>query len=657
MEYTLIFMLCIIIAFFVFRILGNALICILNVNETEKNSMGFITLVLGYVLYPVFISVIHWALRFDIVVESLALVLLGIVILLAKARKGRRIPLFPKGFHKKSLLFAFLFALVCVSALLPGMMHLKVDDTYFIGTNIFDFEKHVGIVNSIASNHVPYMHFSNENVFLKYYMGFYFFPAFLSRIFPSAVVVSLTAHYFCSYFITVLCVLCMMDLAVEHKICRLFGVILLCNGTGLGVLPKAPEWLSYRLLGNITALLWTLQHQVSIYIFLFAVVLLSVTVKDCKTEVISYFLIVYAFISSAMLAVIGCIWCIVMGICHRKNILRWIQRNRSMFFLGAILFVLAIFSNYSTTIICYLHGKPGAGTPIKLVNSFQEVFVNAMMSVSYVGVFVISLAIVVLYKSKMSKKIDIELLQGFLFLDFIGIALFFNMSEISGKISCFFYVVPALVMTIFFDTMANRSYVLSISLTKEKTPKENFEKGEIDKSLNARFKVGNGWKYNIVLILTIVCSLKSLELNVQGVYTQIKYAPRGTREEIELVEYVRKNTKIDDIVSNLYDAQTVYESQLGRMACAYGVEPFPRLLANMSVETEDDLHTAYQDVLQGILQSDYIYMSKLKSGLGSYIAYPEKYETNLKLLKENGFETVFQNGAGIVAKNTKKKGG
>lgn len=514
------------------------------------------------------------------------------------------------------LCFACLVSIICMAAYIPSAVHMKVpfsEDLYYIGSNIFDFEKHVGIVNSLIRYNGAVKHFSSPDLNLLYYFGIYYPVAFMSCIFQTKLMENLIGQFLVLTLIEVVLGWKIIDKVVSSKIVKKMGVILLFIGTTIvSGFPFPDKFIGQQGFNLMVAMTWTPQHMISIFIAFYSIVILSKEGSALYDKLLVYILMVFSINCSIYTVLYYLPFFVYYAYNHRDSILN--QNN--LRFIISILFLsgLALFANYKNLVVSFFKNETNAGSPFVLTDSFLQ---NIVVFCVPGGIATVSLLLIpFLWVKKEKGGINFR----YICLSFLVPSLFLLCADFYSEI---------------YSKMMLGQFLILILL-----------------SLFAIDFVNNKSKY-ICLIIMLVCAVPSGINSIRSTYVQIQYSVVGTKDEMELVNFVRHNTPITSTVSNFFDNQTVYDCQLERTAIASGEEPLPRLQKNFATSQDvDEFYQINKNILTGLLRSDYIYMSKVKSGLSTLIVFPQFYDRNLDILNKLGYRIIYENDAGIVAQNT-----
>ncbi|MDF9407899.1 tetratricopeptide repeat protein [Pelotomaculum isophthalicicum JI] len=629
----------------IYFIVGYCLIIPLQIqNLTSKL---FWSLVLGFAGAPLFIGIIGLSTTSSLKISMIVALLIIIIITFANKNKYKTI--FKEEHEMKGLIslniaipfniwvIAFIGSLIVYAPYLIGSLEITAGNGHiFMGTNVFDFEKHVAIVTSLMANGMPAFHYAAPGVPLQYYTGYYIAPACLASLFPRAVIQMVVAQFVWGGIIyVILCYYLVSEIFKENK-WRILSFLLFLSGLSIGI--SFYGWDSYiansflgilfrvpnHLFPVFAALLWLPQHIVPAIYALY--ILVRPFAFHHSRKYFFMISIMLAFIvSSSFFVALFLLPAFVIGLLiryfeslSREDVLvkkAVVKQWFTYVLVFGVLQLVFILPHYVNTINAFIQG----GSPVGNVTSITDnIFHNIGFIVDTCGV---SVAILPLSILLIKKK------EWFPLLSF-----------------CFLAIMASLLSNFASDTLHKSLNILQVSLPILFVL--------ILKEMWARSTCNNFVK--VAILLTLINAVLSLAFGIgsSASIAGVKYTPKISIEERDLFHWVLKNTKATDVVSMLEDERTVFESLLGRTAYASGKDYFPRL---QDINADNIKLARYKAIsdnnLIGIIASDYIYLPKMPSGYGVNKVQQKKYKENIQRLEMLGFNIVYENNSGLVAKN------
>jgi hypothetical protein len=386
------------------------------------------TLVMGYVTTPLLVGLIAFATRLDVgssLLVALAVAAAFALLVRVRARTAPDRGVGLVGLASDGIFTAvppmWIWGVAVLSSLAVAAPYLQwslgwpAGQGYVhLGTNVFDFEKHMGVTVSLMRYGLPAEHFAAPGVSLTYYIGYYILPACLGRLFPAHVLQALASQWILGGVVFVLVgweVLCTL-IPQERRRWRLPALPLVLFGlsVGLGFLDLAPLVERVPLLRAfyrprnhpepiMTVLLWLPQHAVAG--FLFTLLLLKLEknrVTSTSTRVCWTLCAGYAAASSLFMALLaGAAFVLWQGVNACARALRRLSSREKEEDLARLTWLvpaagglaLLVIPQYWTVLVDFLGGGGHAGN---ILAGTDNVLHNIGFLATSCGIGVLALA-------------------------------------------------------------------------------------------------------------------------------------------------------------------------------------------------------------------------------------------------------------------------
>lgn len=551
--------------------------------------------------------------------------------------------LFPDGFPVYVIAVATTLAVLASVGYLAWSLELRATGgRVYAGTNVFDFEKHLMIFNSLALDGLPPQSPNLPGVPVLYYTGFYITPAALAPTLSPASLHFLVAQWLlaCWVFVTV-------AYRLVADVCprwRLPGLVFIGVAGGAMVWPGG-EWadklqaLPYASLfkpedlwvrSAVGLMIWVPHHMVSLVYAVWVLSRLNEAWKLSRAPLQHWLVLSLcgAFVLAAS-TFVGFIFCLCLACFGVRLAVRWLWSRVARvdasrptgiaWFVGSLVLLGVLnLPVYWPIVRARLAGSLDHGS-VFIWTEDWGVGVRGLVQSCGLPVILLALAVPFLRRLRIPFEVWVMGMAAVL----LSVAMH-QLSDLGAKMAYVAMVVSCLV------AVAMASGLLTAH--------------------SRACRVGGVFLAGLLGVNALV----SMTLGGHWTYTTLEYTPTVSRDELSLLRWVRTNTNVRQRVTHLGPDRANYYYLLARPAVASGADMVPRLQAvfiDARALREYQLHHA--QMLTDIQQSDYLYVTTELAGWGYCGKLPMNGVESYRLrLPELGFEVAYETPAGYVARRT-----